>query len=151
MLKTISHAVLVWSASVDGDNTYMDGRRECEEIRDNREILVWYSYIYIFFLSNLLIFLLNNVHYTIVYWVQIYLYPLCLIVCNVIWCVARANRNHSTIGTHTRSGHIKTALGIGLRTGPQLISLNPRYIFFLEYVSASRIPRLFLYPLLYVF
>ena len=45
----------------------MDGRRECEEIRDSREILDLYRNINIFDLSNLLIFLLNNVHYTIVY------------------------------------------------------------------------------------
>ena len=50
----------------------MDGRRECEEIRDSREILDLYRciyiyiYIYILDISNLLIFLLNNVHYTIV-------------------------------------------------------------------------------------
>ena len=38
MRKTISHAVLWWNASVDGDNRYIDGRREYEEIRDSREI-----------------------------------------------------------------------------------------------------------------
>ena len=109
-----------------------------QDIRDSREILNLYSYIYIFYLSNLLIFLLNNVHYTIVYWVKIALYSLCLIVCKVSGSVTMATRNHSTNGAHTRSGHIKTALGIGLRTRPRLISVSPRYIFCLEYLSASR-------------
>ena len=36
----------------------MDGRSECEEIRDSREVFDLYSYIYIylFYLSNLLIY-----------------------------------------------------------------------------------------------
>ena len=35
----------------------MDGRRECEEIRDSRDISDFYSYIYIYIcLSNLLIY-----------------------------------------------------------------------------------------------
>ena len=145
MRKTISHAGLWWNASLDGDNRYMGGQRECEEIRDSREILVLYSYIYIiFFLSNLLIFLLNNIHYTIVYWVKIVLYSLCLIVCNVSGNVSMATRNHSTNGAYTRSGHIKTAPGIGLRTGTRHISVSPRLIFCLEYVLASRISCLFL-------
>ena len=41
-----------------GNNRYIDGRRECEDIRDDREII--YIYIYIYYPSNLLIFLLNN-------------------------------------------------------------------------------------------
>ena len=114
----------------------MDGRRECEEIRDNREILYIYIYIelyiyiyiYIYYLSNLLILLLNNVHYTIVYWVKILLYSLCLLVCVVSGSVAMATRNHSKIVAHTRRGHIKTALGIGLRIRHRLISVSPRYI-----------------------
>ena len=53
-----------------------------------------------------------------------------------------ATRNHSTNGAHTLSEHIKTALGIGLRTRPRLISVSPRYIFCLEYLSASRIASL---------
>ena len=65
-------------------------------------------YVYIFYLSNLLIFLLNKVHYTIVLIVKILLYSLCLIVCNVSGSVANATRNHSTNGAYTRSGHIKT-------------------------------------------
>ena len=67
-----------------------------------------------------------------------------MIVCNVSGSVAMATRNHSTNGTYTRSGHIKTALGIGLRTRPQLISVSRRYIFCLKYLSASRILILFL-------
>ena len=133
----------------------MDSHGECEEIRDGREILDWcryvYIYIYIFYLSDLLIFLLNKVHYTIVYWVKIVLYSLCLIVCKVSGNVSMATRNHSENGAYTRSGHIKTALGIGLRTRPRLISVSPRYIVFLEYISASRISCLFLKPLLYVY
>ena len=62
-----------------------------------------------------------------------------------------ATRNHSTNGAHTRSGHIKTAIWIGLRTRPRLISVSPCYILSLEYVSASRIASFFLYPLLYVY
>ena len=72
MRKMVSHAGLWWSARLDSDNMYMDGRKECEDIRDSREILDLYSYIYIFYLSNLLIYLLNNVHYTIVYWEKLY-------------------------------------------------------------------------------
>ena len=53
-----------------------------------------------------------------------------------------ATRNHSTNGAHTLSEHIQTALGIGLRTRPRLISVSPRYIFCLEYLSASRIASL---------
>ena len=60
------------------------------------------------------------------------LYYVCLIVCNVSESVAMATRNHSTIGALTRSGRIKTALGIGLRTRARLISVSPRYIFCLE-------------------
>ena len=128
MRKTISHAGLQWNASLDGDNRYMDGRRECEEMRDIGEILDLYSNKYIFHLSNLLILLHNNVHYTIVYWVKMLLYSLCLIVCNVSGSVTMATRTHSTIGAPTSSGHIKSALGIGLRTRPRLISVSPRYI-----------------------
>ena len=72
------------------------------------------------------------------------LYFLCLIVCNVSESVAMATRNHSTIGAHTRSGHIRTALEIGLRTRPRLVSVSTRDIFCLDYVSASRIVSLFL-------
>ena len=36
-----------------GNNRYIDGRRECEEIRDSREII--YIYIYIYILSKTLI------------------------------------------------------------------------------------------------
>ena len=41
--------------SLDRDNICMDGRRECEEIRDSREIIYIYMaiYIYIFYLSNI--------------------------------------------------------------------------------------------------
>ena len=128
----------------------MDGRRECEESRDSRKIVHLYSYIYIYiyiyiyYLSNGLILILNNVHYTIVYWVKMLLYTLCLIVSKVSGSVAIATRNHFTIGAHTRSGHINTALGIGLRTRPRLISVSPCYIICLEYVSASRVASLFL-------
>ena len=55
-----------------------------------------------------------------------------------------ATRIHSTNGAYTWSRHIKTALGIGLRTPPQLISVSHRYIFWLEYGSASRVASLFL-------
>ena len=41
-----------------------------------------------------------------------------------------ATQNHSTIGAHTRIGHIKTALRIGLRTRPRLISVSPPVISF---------------------
>ena len=148
MRKTISHAGLQWSASLDGYNRYMDGRRECEEIMDSWDILdvYWYIYIYIYiyYLSNLLIFQFNNIHYTIVYWLKIVLYSLRLIVCNVSGSVAMATRNHSTNGAHSRSGHIKTVLGIGLRTRPRLISVSPRFIVCMKYISASRISSLFL-------
>ena len=53
-----------------------------------------------------------------------------------------ATRNHSKNGAHTLSEHIKTALGIGLRTRPRLISVSSGYIFCLEYLSASRIANL---------
>ena len=53
-----------------------------------------------------------------------------------------ATRNHSKNGAHTLGEHIKTALGIVLRTRPRLISVSPRYIFCLEYLSASRIATL---------
>ena len=122
----------------------MDGRRECAEIRDSRKFLDLYSYIYIFYVSNFLIFLLNNVLYTIVYWVKMLLYSLCLNVCNISGSVAMATRNHSTISAYTPSGHIKTAFGIGLRTRPRLISVSSRYIFSVEYISASRIAILFI-------
>ena len=65
----------------------MDGSSECEEIRDSREVCDLYSYIciyihvyiymhvyiyiYIHYVSNLLMFLLNKVHYTIVYRVKV--------------------------------------------------------------------------------
>ena len=51
--ETISHAALLSNASLDGDNRYMDGRRECEEIRDSGEIGDLYIYIYINFLTYL--------------------------------------------------------------------------------------------------
>ena len=71
------------------------------------------------------------------------LYSVRLIACNVSGSVAMVTRNHSSIGAHTRSGHIKTALEIGQRTRPRLILVSSRYIFCLEYVSASRIASLF--------
>ena len=62
----------------------MDGGSDCEEIRDSREVFDLYSYIYmlhiyihiyiyiyVYYLSNSLIFLLNKVHYIIVYRVKI--------------------------------------------------------------------------------
>ena len=76
--------------------------------------------------------MLNNVHYAMAYLVKIVLYSLCLIVCNVSGSVAMPTRNHFTIGAHTRSGHINTALGFGLRTRPRLISVSPCYIICLE-------------------
>ena len=72
------------------------------------------------------------------------LYSLCLNVCNVSGSVAMATRNHSTIGAYTRSGHIKTALVIDLRTRHQLIWVSPRYSFCFEYISASRIASMIL-------
>ena len=48
MRETTCQAGLKWKASLNGDNKYMDGRKECEEIRDSREILDLYSYIYIY-------------------------------------------------------------------------------------------------------
>ena len=53
-----------------------------------------------------------------------------------------ATLNHSTNGAYTLSENIKTALGIGLRTRPRLISVSPRYILCLEYLSASRVASL---------
>ena len=38
-------------------------------------------------------------------------------------------RNDPKNGAYRRRGHIKTALGIGLRTRPRPISVSPRYIF----------------------
>ena len=72
------------------------------------------------------------------------MFSLYLFVCNVSGSVAMATRNNSTIGAHTRIGQMTTALGVGLRTRPRLISVSPRYIFFLKCVSASRIAILFL-------
>ena len=54
-------------------------------------------------------------------------------------------RNHFTNGAYRRRGHIKTALEIGRRARPRLISVSPRYIFCLEYVSALRIASLFFF------
>ena len=47
MRETTSHAGLLWKASLDGDNRYMDGGRQCEDIGDSREILDLHRYIYI--------------------------------------------------------------------------------------------------------
>ena len=51
-----------WKAILYGNNRYIDGRRECEDIRDSREIIYIYicMYLYIYYPSNLLIFVLNN-------------------------------------------------------------------------------------------
>ena len=46
MRETISHAGLWWNASLDGDNRFMDGHRECDGIRNSREIFDLYSHIY---------------------------------------------------------------------------------------------------------
>ena len=67
------------------------------------------------------------------------MYSLCLIGCIVSWSAAIVTRNHFTNGAYRRRGHIKAAIGIGLRTRRRLISVSPRNIFCLEYVSASRI------------
>ena len=64
------------------------------------------------------------------------------VVSNVSESVAMATRNHSTNGAYTRSRHIKTALGIGLRIRLRLVSVSPLYIYYLEYVSASRVASL---------
>ena len=39
------------------------------------------------------------------------------------------SRNHTTDGAYTRNRYIKTALGIGRRARPRLISVSARYIF----------------------
>ena len=64
MGEAISQSGLQWIASLDDDNRYIDGSREWEDIGNSSEIWDIYIYIYIYYLSNLLIFLLNNVHYT---------------------------------------------------------------------------------------
>ena len=111
------------------------------------------TYIYVFFfnLSNLLIYLLNNAHYTIVYGVKILFYSLCWIASNVSGSVAMATRNHSTNGAHTRREHIKRALGIGLRTRPRLISVSSRYIFAWNIYRHRVSLAWFHLPLLYVY
>ena len=54
MRETISQSGLQWTASLDGDNSYMDGRREWEDIGISREILRFiYIYIYIILLTYL--------------------------------------------------------------------------------------------------
>ena len=64
--------------------------------------------------------------------------------CIVSGSVVMATLNYSANGAYTRGGHIKAALGICLRTRPRMISVSPRYIFCLEYVSASRFASLIL-------
>ena len=49
MRETISHAGLSSGAGLDGDNRYMEGSRECEEIRDCGEI--GDLHIYLLFLT----------------------------------------------------------------------------------------------------
>ena len=51
MRETISHAGLWWKAILYANNRYIDGRRECEDIMDSREIICIYMYIYIYILS----------------------------------------------------------------------------------------------------
>ena len=143
MRQTISHAGLRWNASLDGDIRYMDGRREWEDIWDSSEIWDLYIYIYIhYLLTYLYSYSINTSYHSVVS--NNLIYSLCLIVCNVKGSVAMATRNHSTNGAYRWSGHIKTTLGIGLRSRPLLISVSPRYVFCMEYVSASSIYSLFL-------
>ena len=58
-------AGLSWNVSFDGSSRDMDERREFKEIIDRREIWDIYSN------SNLLKIRLNNIDYTIVFWVKI--------------------------------------------------------------------------------
>ena len=53
MRDAISQSGLQWTARLDGDNRYTDGRREWEDIGISREIwdLYIYIYIYIYILS----------------------------------------------------------------------------------------------------
>ena len=55
--ETISQAGLYWKASLNGDNRYMDGHRESDDISHSREILDLHSYIYIYIYIYILIFL----------------------------------------------------------------------------------------------
>ena len=59
MRKTISHARLYRNASLDGDNRYMDGRREWEDIRDSREIIDLFGYRYINIYIYIYIYILS--------------------------------------------------------------------------------------------
>ena len=74
----------------------MNGRRECEDIRDTREIweLYIYIYIYIIFLTYLYSYSINTFYHSVAS-NNLYFYYLCLIVCNVSGNVAMATRNHS--------------------------------------------------------
>ena len=112
------------------------------KILEIAEKLYIYIYIYIIHLTYLYFNSITTLHHSVVS--KILLYSLCLIVCNVSGSVAMVTRNHSTNGAYRRRGHVKPALGIGLRTRLRLISVSPRYIVCLEYVSASRISSCFI-------
>ena len=101
-----------------------------------------YIYVYVIFLTYLYYYSITTLSHSLVS-KNLFVFSI-LIVCYISECVAMVTKNHSTNGAYGRSGHIKTALGIGQRNRPRLISVSPRYIFCLEYVSASRIARLFL-------
>ena len=51
MGDAISQSGLQWTASLDGDNRHIDGRREWEDIGISREIWDLYIYIYIYIIS----------------------------------------------------------------------------------------------------
>ena len=148
MRETISHAGLQWKAILYGNNRYIDGRRECDHIRDSREIIYIYIYIYIIHLTYLYSSSITKLYHSVV--------SKNLIVFSMFDCLCRQRKfcHGNSESFHKcairRRGHIKTAIGIGLRTRPRLISVSPRYIFCLEYVSESRNSCLFHWPLLYV-
>ena len=108
-----------------------------------------YIYMYIIFLTDLYFYSITTLYHSVVN-KKLFVFFM-FDCCNVSGSVAMVTRNHSTNSAYRRRGHIKTALGIGLRTRHRLISVSPRNIFCLKYVSASRIARLFLLPLLYVY
>ena len=103
-----------------------------------------FIYIYIIFLTYLYSNSITTLYHSVVS--KIYLYSLCLIVCNVSGCVAMVTRNHSTNGAYRRRGHIKTALGIGLRAQPQYVlhmRLFCRFLYclpFFDTVEFNRLP-----------
>ena len=81
MRETPSQAELYWKSSLDGDNRYMDGRRECEDIMDSTKFELYiYVYIYIY----IYIYIYKYIYVYIIFLTYLYSYSITTLYHSVV-------------------------------------------------------------------